>query len=257
MTKRTGGKVGFPFIPVPETLQRGWYALKHILGPCIPDRIHRLGGGGTVSFAGDWRVDLCRQMSIGGRHRSVWCQAFQEAEAAGLITVGQSTLTVHSLDTHSTLTDTSLDTHLGSSARNDSGPISQIRREEIREDHTSCEDARARDTQGSAAIGFRWLEKLTGAQNPPARSFQADYAFIGSRPEAERVLVATHAKLTEYFREEPGLMRQPAHFVKYWASFVDGPRNRKPFANVTKLKGPAPVASEADYAADAAGGSPW
>jgi hypothetical protein len=74
-------------------------------------------------------------------------------------------------------------------------------------------------------IGYRWLEQLLGRVAPPLHSCQRDYAWIGTRTAEERHTVAASVRETQWCTDNRSKVT-PAHVVRYWSSYLDGPRNR-------------------------------
>jgi hypothetical protein len=115
----------------------------------------------------------------------------------------------------------------------------------------------------NSAVGYRWLDDALGGGGRAIslQDWRKDYHRIGSKPAAERALVARHMKLTKYIAENLRKAK-PDHLLRYWDDFVAGPRNFdvKSVAPARK-RGPAPVSTPEQFELDnqflATGGDPW
>lgn len=77
--------------------------------------------------------------------------------------------------------------------------------------------------------GFNWFNQLKGGAAPPLRTCKLDYEWIGGRTPAERHQVAQNIAATQWCADNRKNVT-PAHVVKYWESYVEGPRNRQQLA---------------------------
>lgn len=119
---------------------------------------------------------------------------------------------------------------------------------------------RAREgSNGSEFVGYRWLESTLGTTPPDLFSWRDDYAKIGAKPEAERLAVARHLLKTPYIASKRS-KATPGHLVKFWAQFVEGPRDveMKPTFAKRGFQGIPQVASAEEFARDAVNdGAAW
>lgn len=282
----TRSKLGYEFCPVPRKRARAWSTMKHMLGRSLATELYLLNDGKPIEVDGDWRVDLCRQLSVHGRHRGNWCQAMDEAFTLGLLTVSNGCVEIHyQTHTHSTPIEHPLNTkgtptqHQGNtyqepSVDNHSTVDLQTDRDRQRIDETDIQRPEGANTgQGVVvvelrqpdAIGYRWLSDTwyQGCGAPDLEKWRDDYAKIGKWSATERADIAANMALTPYLTSKRS-KATPGHIVKYREDFASGPRgiddvfSQKP---VAKRSGPAPVSSDEDFAEDrrrvAAGESLW
>lgn len=104
-------------------------------------------------------------------------------------------------------------------------------------------------------VGYRWLDEMLGGggRAPDQHTWVREYVAIGRKSAAERLLVARHAMQTPYITAKLS-KATPGHLVKFWAQFVEGPRDTTPqYADVKKPKYAMPeVASRESFAQEAA-----
>lgn len=77
--------------------------------------------------------------------------------------------------------------------------------------------------------GFNWFNTLKGGAAPPLHTCKVDYEWIGGRPAPERHQVAQSIANTQWCADNRRNVT-PAHVVKYWESYLEGPRNRQQIA---------------------------
>ena len=245
MTKRS--KLGYDFCPLPRKRARAWSTMKHLLGRSLATELFMLNDGKPIEVDGDWRVDLCRQLSIHGRHRGNWCQAMDEAFTLGLLTVGNGCVEIHyqthtkptptadQLNTKATPTNNQIDTHSDLTVENHLKDDSQTDRDRQRQDKTERlshvperaqpEPAQVVEIRTALAVGFSWLSDTwyQGLGGPDRDQWKAEYEKIGKWTAAERATIAKHMAQTPYLQKKRG-KATPAHIVKYREEFLEGPR---------------------------------
>lgn len=287
-------KIGYEFMPFPKRLHPLWKGQPMgALGICLK-LFELNEGRDVKYYGDDWMAWLCLQMDIHGRDRPNVRKTLARLQELGLIGVSGDLVSFCfrdddelrvSLSADRALTNTSptpaqhqpipsscSDEHqptsdstfpLDLSVENDSGQkIQTDKTEETRQDESNAQ-ARActRETvaevvqlsQAPEYIGFRWLNLALGGAAPDFGSWRSDYERIGVKPEAERSAVAQHMLASDYIVENRRKAK-PDHLLKYWADFVDGPRNvKRPFAATQPptRRGMAPVSTHEEFVEDA------
>jgi hypothetical protein len=104
----------------------------------------------------------------------------------------------------------------------------------------------------AAKTGVDWFQQLLAdVATPPLFSFRPQYEYIGSRPAPERAKVAEHIRRTEWCAANRRKVT-PAHVVRYWSDYLEGPRNFQLARQLRAFVGPSEVPSDDDYAAERA-----
>lgn len=252
-------KIAYPFVPVPEKRARAWSTMKHILGRALATELWLHGHGQPIEVDGDWRIDLCRQLGLTGRHRTNWCQAMDEAASLGLLTLADGFVTVHYTNptptvqqpnTNPTPTQHQLEPKYAKSIEVDLTEEKRV--EESREREIAR--ARAHETlvlldrvpqaivqeaepaisavSDQATCGFRFVASTLGRSTfdiAPLGSFAQQYAWIGSRPPTELEAVRKAVDADPWCRTNAHCV-DARHLQGRWQRYLRGAP--KPIAQV-------------------------
>jgi hypothetical protein len=287
-------KLDYDFCPMPRRRHAAW-AGASLFETGLRDRLFELHDGGPITVDGPWEESLCKQAAVNGPERSMARRILRKWRDRGLVSVSSNTVTVvfratdqlavNSQSTSSQLTVNSQSTPgqlpvnsestFDSTPRNNSNHVGETDRQTEETDETDTQTReRARELGegvGAAEVvslveprsaeldGYRWLQAALGSTPPDLGTWRREYATIASKPASERAAVARNALATPYIAAKRS-KATPGHLLKFWAQFVEGPRTfefDRP-AIAKRFAGPSRVATEAEYAADAAGGNdPW
>jgi hypothetical protein len=233
-------KVGYDFYPVPQDIAPEWAVLPYqtrMLGVSL----WMLGRGEPIPVPGNWVVYLCGKLEITGPDRPNISRSLLRLRELGLLSVcdGSATCLLRVCQVSAAclpLVCTVSDER--KAAKSFKAPSTEEKRLEetdktITEGGPSVVSAPPawvpKSTSRPDLDGFNWFLELKGGQAPPLRTCKLDYEWIGGRPLAERHQVAQNIAATQWCADNRKNVT-PAHVVKYWESYVEGPRNRQQLA---------------------------
>lgn len=257
-------KVGYEFCPTPRRRHAAW-AGATVFETGLRERLFELNDGGAITVEGDWLESLCKQAAVNGRERPPARKVMLDWQSRGLLFVDGLTVSIvvrhdaelrpvvvesSSIGSESSSSGRRTQVQLKQKPRNDSNPVGETdetRREETEENTTTTLQGpsvvsappvwvdRSPENQ-NPILGYKWFEQLKGGIAPALHTCQRDYNWIGARPASERLRVAQSVTQTQWCADNRGKVT-PSHVVRYWASYLDGPRNREEaVASVTPVQ---------------------
>lgn len=255
-------KLDYDFCPLPRKRHPAWAGVSlHMKGLMLS--LFELADGAPITTSGNWLDSLCKQMQIDGRDRPNVRKSLLDLQSKGVLVVSQEAVSVaffphvqvtpvdvpstsgrRPLDVPSTSPQPPLDIPLESTTRNDSGHKSQTDRQTDKKDiHTTARaPERAKPVESGVSlpdwtdrepplsaespevIGCVWYRELLGRDGPPLHTCRRDYAWIGSQKAADRLQVARNVRATTWAASNISKVTT-SHVVRFWASYLEGPRN--------------------------------
>lgn len=225
---------------VPRQMHTAWQRVSYLARAIGRDLIAHIDDFGSMrlQISGEWRSSLCLLLQVnGGNDRRSAKLALDQLAAAGLITVGDGFVTIH-LTPAMRPACAPDDAGMSPACARDVAGVSSSCAAGVFESNQDPEntqvtsdskqaieasklsDARARPD----LFGFNWycqVLSLLPTSAPAPGSWREQYAWIGSKPDAERAKVAAELQADAWCSANKHLVT-PEHVRKHWQKYLGG-----------------------------------